>query len=158
MLPATLYHASAYRHSELMPGYKRSGKLVRWDNVETNEWLYASTELETVKALGLASAIEKKYQLDRFLFNGNTLTLHFPVHTSVSLNQIKKLDVWVYTIATQEEDGWIENKNPVNSLDTEWKTQATISSIIHVEKLNVEAWLKDKHLEIRNTHPAFLSW
>lgn len=146
-LPAVLYHASSYAQSELMPGYKRSHELVKWDQTENNQWLYATTDRQAAIDLGVASAFEKKYGLDVFHSDGAGITLHTQ-HQQVVAADVLRLEVYLYTIRPiRPEDGWVKNDNPHNHLLTEWKTQETIVHLQH-ERVNIREALKGRSINL----------
>lgn len=140
--PRVLYHGSAFKQEELMPGFRHSGKLVTWDKYESNAFLYATTEKEQAKLLGIMSALEKKYPLKhtKFDVNQKTIALTFdgrPPH----IDDIKTLSVYLYTIPLTEQ--WNRVNNPVNGIDTEYKTSATITELLDVQTLDVPGILTD---------------
>jgi hypothetical protein len=147
-LPNYLYHGSAYKQNELMPGYQRSNELVRWDKCETNEWLYACDDKETAILLGISSAIEKKFKLDHYKFEGK----HIYIETSEPLTpkDIHSLQVFLYTIKPEADDGWMENYNPINGLNGEFKTQGIVEkNILKVVPVDIESALRSRVLHIK---------
>lgn len=145
--PDTLYHSSMYLQDELMPGFKRSGKLTEWDHVESNRFLYATTERDEALLQGFASAVEKTWNVHRFQARGSKITVHIEgPHPSVA--DVHGLTIYLYTIAFDEADGWQKNRNVFNGMLTEWKTLQTIQErIVQRETLDVKAWLETKRLE-----------
>ena len=140
--PKVLYHGSAFKQDELMPGFRHSGKLVTWDKYESNAFLYATTEKEQAKLLGIMSGIEKKYSLKhtRFDVNQKTIDLTFDGrHPHV--DDIMASPVYLYTIPLNEQ--WKRVNNPVNGIDTEYKTSATIKELLDVQTLDVPSILAD---------------
>lgn len=145
--PDTLYHSSMYLQDELMPGFKRSGKLVEWDHMESNRFLYATTEREQALVQGFASAVEKTWKVVNFQARGRriTVTIDGP-HPSVA--DVHGLQIYLYTIRFDPIDGWQKNNNPFNGMLTEWVTQATIQANIEQrEALDVKHWLSSYRLE-----------
>lgn len=163
-LPHYLYHSSSFYHSELMPGFKRSGVLVNWDEVESNEWLYATTSKESAIELGLASSIEKSFKLNFFKSEGDKITIVVE-GSGLKYGPLVNLKVYLYTFTPSVNDEWIKNNNPHNNLDTEWKTQATVvRDIVRTERVDLKEWLRKKKVEIqyvdkrgRLIKPTFLS-
>lgn len=146
-LPTTLYHCSAYSNKELLrPGIKHTGKIVEWDNGESNEYLYATTDKEEALSLGFATAIEHKYKLDRYTTKGNQITI--ASSDNILFKELSKLEFYLYSIQVKPEDGWIKNNNPNNQITTEWKTDQDISSF-DAEKVDVHKWLKTKYITIK---------
>lgn len=142
-LPPFLYHGSRYKQSQLMPGFKRSGIETRWDKYESNHWLYVSSSKDEAVLLGIASAAEKQLETNRFKYDLSKRTINFTADTNVDVKELYNLEVYVYTLAGKESDNWLKNINPVNNIDTEYKTESTITdSIIKVEKVDVRECLR----------------
>ena len=150
-LPAYLYHSSAYKQTELMPGFKRSGELVKWDKVEDNTWLYTADRKDEAIMLGISSAIEKKWDLQRYKYNDKTKVLDIEVvDQHITKADIEKLTVWIYTIRPDAADGWVENYNPVNGLKGEYKTQGVVDSgIVRVEPVDIHEALRKYTINIK---------
>lgn len=147
MLPSALYHGSAFWAKELKPGFQRSGQIVRWDQSEDNTFLYATTDRETAIELGFASALEKKYGLDRFQTAGKQLIIDIPRQPHgyrVQEEQLMQVEVWLYSIDPRTADGWVLVKNPSNGMatGTEYKTQNTIRGIKSTEMVDIRQWIK----------------
>jgi len=138
-VPPFLYHGSMYKQQELMPGFKRSGVLVKWDVYESNQWLYMSSNKEEAILLGIGSAAEKVLDVVGYKYDAakQQMTL-ISESGSLTKKDLEKLDVYVYTVTGRAEDGWIKNVNPNNHIDTEWKTEHTIrEAIVKREKVDV---------------------
>lgn len=158
MKPDFLYHGSMYLAAELMPGFKRSGVLVKWDKIESNKYLYATTDKEEAKSLGFASAIEKIYGLDEYhTLEDGSISMKLR-DAGVSLKDLGSLDVYVYTIPNKDDDHWVLNNNHFNNIENEYKTDRAIMHIGEVEKLDVVEWIKSKKIKIINSSPAFEAW
>lgn len=144
-LPAFLYHGSMYHQPELMPGFKRSGKLVRWDNIEDNTWLYTSKIKEEAIMLGISSAIEKTFPLKHYMYDKARNNIKIELYEgTLTREEIYKLPVYLYTLKTDPEDGWIWNYNPANGLSGEFKTQRTVDkSILKTEVVDIKDALKN---------------
>lgn len=141
MQPTTLYHGSLYRQTELMPGFKRSGKLTMWDGIESNQYLYTTTDKDAAKDLGVGSAVEKVFETDRYNVDGKIVTIW--CKKPIPLAELHKLEIYVYTIPFRKEDGWVKNYNPQNRIETEWITKNTVRNV-SVETVNMKDWLSDK--------------
>lgn len=147
-LPDYLYHGSAFKQGELIPGFQRSGELVRWDGCETNEWLYAADDRDAAIMLGISSAIEKKYKLDRYHFSGRTITIE--ASEPVTLKDIHSLQVFLYTIKADVKDGWMANYNTTNGITGEFKTQGEVrKNILRVTPVDIAAALHGKQINIK---------
>lgn len=141
--PETLYHGSMYKQNELMPGFKRTGELQMWDGVESNQYLYASTDLIETCNLGIGSAAEKTFDSDRFVSVDNNIWIY--ARNPIDLNKFLAMQVYIYTIPFRIEDKWIKNNNPFNKIDTEWITKNTIHNV-SVKELDIKEFLKGKFL------------
>lgn len=143
-----LYHGSGYDQDELMPGFKRSGKIVRWDKTESNEWLYVSSTMEEAIAMGLASVIEKTYNIARYNTSGNEITIEIEHGRIPTPQEIERTAVYLYTIAYQPEV-WVKVGNAHNGSTTEYKTKETIKdAILSKEQIDLKTWLSRKTLKI----------
>lgn len=154
-----LYHGSHYSQNELMPGYKRSGKLVEWDKTESNKWLYATTVQEEAIILGFASAVEKHFDLHHFrVINKGYLEFIFnerPPH----VDEMCRLELYLYTIHKATSDGWVKVNNTVNGMDTEWKTDKTLQmNIISKDKVDLFSWRRGKEIRVKMIPPAYVGW
>lgn len=152
-----LYHGSGFKHDELKPGIMHSGKLVKWDKTESNEWLYATTVKEEAIRLGFASSVEKKYPLDRFNWDGKTLLMTFSGHKP-TVTQLSDLDLFLYTIHW-DKDIWKKVNNQHNNIDTEYKTKSIIrpNAIELREQIDIALWLSQITLNLRFNSVA-LNW
>lgn len=148
-LPRLLYHGSRFKQPELMPGFNRSGKLVQWDETESNLFLYASSVKDVAIELGFASAIEKLFNVTRFRVENKEITIE--TELSISQNDLAHAPVYLYTIACQAKDGWKKNNNEHNGIDTEFKTQRTILNILQCERVDIKEWLKQYQVTLKNT-------
>ncbi|MDD2879726.1 MAG: hypothetical protein PHQ58_04770 [Rhodoferax sp.] len=153
LLPKKLYHGSAYRHTELMPGFNRTGSLVEWDKTENNKFLYATADRDSAIELGFASSIEKKFYLDRFKSSGRMLLIETPDKT-LTVSKLYELDVFLYDIIVTVNDGWVKNNNQHNGITTEFKTPKTITSIEKCEKINVREWLSNFDVQIKTVNQS----
>ncbi len=145
--PLVLYHASGYKNDVLKPGFKHTGVLKEWDNGENNHFLYATTEKQTAIDLGVASAIEQFFKLDRFSIKGKEITIVSPEH--IELSDLANLKVYLYTINDKPEEDWVKNDNPSNKLDTEYKTACDHVEPYSIQEIDVSAWLKTKKINIK---------
>ena len=147
--PELLYHGSRYQQNELMPGFKRSGRLVRWDETESNEFLYTTSDRAAAIELGFASSIEKEFDIDRFHVDENKIQIQ--TDKPLSLYRLKQVPLFLYTISFEDRDGWIKNRNTNNGLCTEYKTKNTIHAIVSCERIAVPAWLEQYKLELKHS-------
>lgn len=139
-LPQYLYHGSLFEQKELMPGFKRSGKIVKWDQTESNVYLYATGVEDTAIELGFASAIEKIFDVTHFRCQGNRIE----IETSAPITKaaLANVVVYLYKIAYKEDDNWKKNDNKNNGMTTEYKTHKDIYAIERCEKVDITKWLQ----------------
>ena len=157
-LPRYLYHGSAYRQDELKPGFQHTKELVKWDNSEDNTWLYASDDKDAAVMLGISSAIEKKYKLDRYQCDEKAKKMTIDVSEPLTLADIHKLHVVIYSIKADVNDGWMANHNPANGINGEYKTQRTIKdNIVRCEDVRIADVLRGWRIQINVTEPAMES-
>lgn len=148
--PTTLYHGSMYKQTELMPGYKRSGKLQTWDGIESNLNLYVSSDKREAELLGIGSAIEKTFDSNRFVeYNGNIWVY---TRDPISIDELLNMEVYVYTIPFRDTDEWIKNTNPYNNIDTEWITRKTIKGV-KVHPINIRSLMRGKTITLTTAPP-----
>ncbi|WP_144106781.1 hypothetical protein [Paraburkholderia sp. BCC1886] len=159
-----LYHGSGYNQKELMPGFKRSGVIVRWDKTESNEWLYATTDKQEAIGQAFASMMEKVRGITRYKAHGNVIELSVPENRIPARSDMETLEIYLYTITNLEQDEWVKNDNAHNKLLTEWKTQSTISAGIRMqEQIDLHLWLATKRLSFNfdddeKQRPSYLDW
>lgn len=171
--PTLLYHGSRFKQDELKPGFLHTGVLVEWDKTESNKFLYATSVLSTAWELGFASSIEKEFDIDRFHVHKGKIAIQTP--ESIKIEDLEKIEVYLYTIHYRDEDGWTKNFNEHNNIDTEYKTKQTIRSIESCTKLDVRKWLcnydvtieknlpkieegKNKQVVLESNIPIYLKW
>lgn len=148
-LPPYLYHGSAYLQQEIQPGFNHSGNLVKWDGSEDNTWLYASDDKNDAVMLGISSAIEKKFKLDRYAYDQKARTLKIEVSESLTMRDITNLHVVLYTIKATAADGWMANHNPQNNISGEYKTQHVIKdNLVNRENIDVARALNGLRVNI----------
>lgn len=147
-LPTTLYHGSAYKQTELKPGYQHSKKIVNWDKYESNIYLYATSDMKAAELLGISSAWEKKFDLKSTHIDSEAKTIRLSFN-GVPVSKEELLSVTGYIYAIKYVPGiWIRNHNPFNNIDNEYKTQKTVTDIISVDEINVPEILKDFTISI----------
>jgi hypothetical protein len=144
-----LHHGSKYNHTELKPGYERVGKTINWDQTESNEYLYATVSKEAAIGMSLASTVEQSYLLDRFQHHDNVIRITVSEGQLPTIEDLLKLQTYVYTIRFDQKDGWVEVNNKFNNMSGEYKTKNTLkSNIEQVSVIQMEKWLKGKQVII----------
>lgn len=159
MIPR-LYHASSYLHDELKPGIAYTGEKVQWDEFESNEWLYATSNKEKAIEQGLASAVEHRWLLHRFQSTGDSLVFTFD-HGShrPSRRDLEQLQIYLYVIHPHVADGWVKNHNPHNKLRSEYRTQNTVRDrIISASLVDIKQWLHGKNVSLLDAKPGYNGW
>lgn len=149
-VPELLYHGSLYKQTELMPGFKRSGKLTVWDGVESNLNLYVSSDKRKAELLGIGSAVEKEFDSNRFIEIDGDIWIF--TDKPVELEEFLKLTIYVYTIPFRESDKWVKNNNPYNNIDTEWTTRNTVRNI-KVESVDIRKVMEGKVVTFTTAPP-----
>lgn len=123
---------------------------MKWDVVESNLYLYATTECNEAISLGLGSALEKAFNTERYTTVDDGIYIYFPDKVK-ALEDLYALEIYVYTIRFDPVDGWRKNDNPVNRIDTEWHTKNTIKrNILSRERIDIAQWLKGKRVVLTN--------
>jgi hypothetical protein len=154
-----LYHGSGFDQNELMPGFKRSGKVVKWDNTESNEWLYVAVTKEEAVSMGFASVIEKNYLLDRYKSHGKDIVIFIESGRLPTLAELLKLDVYLYTIQKDDKHEWVLVNNPTNDIKEEYKTKHTLTDcIISKEKIDIVKWAAGKSIKVVDKKHAANNW
>lgn len=148
--PTTLYHGSMYKQTELMPGYKRSGKLQTWDGVESNLNLYVSSVKTEAELLGVGSAAEKVFETERFIELDGNIWLF--TKEPIAIDDVLNMEVYLYTIPFRDADRWQKNNNPYNNIDTEWTTRETINGVKAVP-IDIRSLLKGKTVTLTTAPP-----
>jgi hypothetical protein len=152
-----LYHGSGFDQDELKPGIKHTGKLVKWDQTESNEWLYATSSMEEAIAQGFASVLEKHFKVSRYKSDGDDLYIEIEAGRVPSVAEMKALDIWLYTI--EWHDCWRHVNNAVNGLVDEYKTQETIKdSILLKEKIDTAKWFSGKKVRVVSKTNRAYDW
>lgn len=155
----TLYHGSGFEQQELMPGFKRSGKVVKWDGTESNEWLYATTEKEEAIAQGFASILEKEFDVERYKTSGKNIEIHITGSRTPTRLAMGKFKLYIYTMPLLEGDGWRLVNNLHNGMKNEYKTKQTIEGEHLVcESVDVKGWLEGKSIILKVNGKISMNW
>lgn len=157
-LPNKLYHGSAYLDTTLKPGFEHTGVEVKWDQTETNRFLYATTEVETATLLGFGSAVEKQFPLNRFTIRGSVVKLEIEGDLTPSVKTLLAIPVYLYELTPGALDGWVANSNEHNGLTTEYKTSRTVRPSKPAQLINLTAWFKATGYTLELNHHASAKW
>lgn len=150
-IPTLLYHGAIGEYTSLKSGFARTGELVRWDETESNQFLYATSNREEAISQGFASIVEKQWRLSRYRTRGREIEISIEAGTTLpTLSQLRNLTICLYTIRTCPEHEWLKNANEFNGLDTEYKTEKNIyADDFTLQKLPAATWLDKHHVVIR---------
>lgn len=129
-VPLFLYHGSMFAQDTLRPGIYYTGKEVKWDGIESNRYLYASTCDEEAKLLGFGSALEKTHDVVKFSYDAKAREMEIHTANPVTLDELMTLPVYLYRIRGDYEEGWRQNFNVSNGIRAEWKTENHIEDNI----------------------------
>lgn len=152
-----VYHGSAYDQKKLQPGFNHTKQLVQWDDVESNQYLYGTTDKTQATVLGFAALLDKNYGLTEFHHRGKKITV---VLDDKSVKSLLKKDLIVYLYSCNKDNLWIKNNNPKNNLSTEYKTQETITPA-RKTRINITDWLSEHGYSLtvlRNNKLGSQSW
>lgn len=162
-----LYHGSMYKQPELMPGFKRTGVLQEFDTTETNEWLYASTNLDESLRQGLYSLLGQHFAVQRISSAGKRILIdirsdqkgqELENYTEFKRNArgwFSDFKIHLYALEMLDKDNWLRNINPHNHLRTEWKTQSTIkAAILHVSPIEPMLWMGRREITLEFVEPG----
>lgn len=153
-VPTYLYHGSAFAATVLKPGFEHTGVEVKWDEVETNRFLYTTEDKDFAKEMGFATSLDKKYMMKGFHSHDDEITILLDQKSNpMTLAGLRNTWYYLYTIRYRYDDGWVKNDNPVNNAENEWKTAKTITSIIRAEHLSCYDFIKNKKLTVE--HPRY---
>jgi hypothetical protein len=163
----TLFHGSMYEQDELMPGYKRSGVLHSWDECESNEWLYATTNLDEAIRQGLYSLLAQQFDVKRVSSAGKQVVIEiYPDQKPPQLDAYERFKnnsqeffntfkIYLYSIDQRDKDEWVRNHNPHNHLTTEWKTQSVIKDAIRaVSVIEPMLWMGRREMTLEFVEPG----
>lgn len=152
--PNRLFHSSAFAVTELKPGFLITGEEVRWDETESNKFLYATEDKDFASQMGFATAIDKHTMMNEFHSKDDLIEIVLDKESQpMSRGLLKTINYYLYTIRFRLGDKWIKNENPINNAPNEWKTDRPINAILRVERISCMDYIKDKDLIIR--HPRF---
>lgn len=154
-----LYHGSSYKQTELKPGIAYTGKKVEWDETESNEFLYATTDRQEAISQAFASMLEKHFGLTHYQTSGKTIKAKLEADKLPPIKELVKHKLYLYTIVNKDEDGWKKNSNKANGLETEYKTQDSIKkNILKVKEIDLEKWLDEHTLKLSLEGLASFRW
>lgn len=143
-----LYHGSAYKTDVLKPGMEHTGVKVNWDETESNEWLYASSDRTEAVILGFFSYLEK--------YHGGT-GFHMKEHEIiVTCDPFKLEGVKVYLYDINTDKGWLKVNNQNNNSISEYKTKSHIRPD-NVEEITMSQYLSDHRYVLKTDKGKVIS-
>lgn len=152
-----IYHGSAYDQKELQPGFNHTKQLIQWDDVESNQYLYGTTDESQAIILGFAALLDRKYGLAEFHQRGKKITV---VLADKTVQSLLGENFIVYLYSCNKDNHWIKNNNPKNNLTTEYRTQETITPVKKT-RININNWLSEHGYSLthlRNTKLRSREW
>lgn len=138
-----LYHGSAFKSTNglLIPGFEHTGELVEWDLTESNKFLYFTTSERSAIELGLMSALEKAYLLDRVqIGDDKTFTIVSP--TKINRKKVMEVNVYLYVLDMSSVQGVVKVHNEHNQMKDEYKTDKSVP-FVSVKKIDIETYFSD---------------
>ncbi len=115
----TLYHGCVQEKDELHPGLDR--------------FLYASKNKEGVLFRGFLSQLRQLSGVLGVRHVGHEIVLD--VEQRPTWGQIKQIDVFLYAIKFDPNDGWMKNSECQNDLAKEWRTTHVVRrNIVTIER------------------------
>lgn len=154
-----LFHASFYFTQTLQPGFYASGIEVKWDETESNRFLYATTDRDEAIDQGFFSAMEKMGSVDRIHSSGNHITVDCDDPSELS-KLMQKTSIHLYSLDASVSDQWVPVNNKRNGLLGEYKTSVRGVKYHSHELIHYGTWVRDKKITYarRQHQPGFLSW
>jgi len=153
-----LYHGSKFDNQDkpLLPGFYHTQIEVFWDGkFESNKFLYACDSAAAAIMLGVGSLAEKDLKSIGFKYDddGKEVIFMFDkddfIQPKELEKQLKGKTMFLYTIRMRPTHGWIENDNPYNNIEGEYKTPKSIPSNDYVmAEIEILKWLKDNDRKI----------
>lgn len=154
-----LYHGSMFdnKGKPLVPGIFHSKEEVFWDGkFESNRYLYACDDARNAILLGIGSMTEKELETNGFQYELDGDVAYFSFEEADLItekeleNKLKDKSIFLYTIKVRKEHGWLENNNPHNNIEGEYKTARAIPSTDYAKtEVKVIKWLKDNGWKIQ---------
>jgi len=95
----------------------------------------------------------------RYVENGRHIEIEIDKGYLPTLKDLHGIEIFLYTIEMLPGDSWVKVNNKHNGLDTEYKTEATVTrGIVKKEKIDMEQWLQHRKVTISEVKPAFARW
>ena len=152
-----LYHASIYRTDDLKPGLKRSGVLQRFEDNESNEYLYACRDKDESVLQGFFAAVTEVNNRVKGTVNTKFTSAGRFIHIQTSnrdfdLVDVLEMNIYLYTFRKQTTDEFSLVRSGSNLDYPEYKTKNTIAGDrLSVEVISLKDWSKQKDIRISYT-------
>lgn len=150
-----LYHASSYDADVLMPGIYLAGELIKWDETESNEYLYACLDQQEAIAQGFFSGFSKVTYVKEIHSHDNTVTVVCQDPRKL-MRYAGQLIVYLYAISGNHE--WIAVDNKHNGMKGEYKTKSKVSTFLYKQSISYAEWSRNKKIKFLGLKPDYLSW
>jgi len=133
-IPKILFHGSTFLSKTLMNSYDITGELRKWDETESNRFLYATTDKDEAVRQAIYSSLERIHGATRFKTEADEsgvlfVTVTGPLTQSQLEQAVAQTSVYLYQITTNKFHDWKLVNNLVNSLQDEWKTRQHIPNM-----------------------------
>lgn len=162
MYPSILYHGSIFESKELKPSYLITKIKNQWDDTESNEYLYSTTDKNLAIMMGAAAECERMGAISVHTTENEFKAVWENAYPRSVLHYTK---IYIYTITNDPKDKWIKVNNKNNLTVDEYKTKSIISKDnFTVEELDFKQWAKSNNINIIVTTqkhlqtPRTLSW
>lgn len=121
-----LYHGSCWKRNDgiLFPGYFHSGELKKWDETESNKFLYADEDKNEAIRQSIYALVERDFKVVKI--HGSEGKIIIEAHDVILPKDILSKTVYLYMVPMLEKDEWTPVKNKVNGMLREWKTPCAV--------------------------------
>lgn len=150
-VPQTLYYASYEKLDRISPDFLTTQEVKETIKGRTNEWTYATAEVNTAIVEALEAAIRKRWKVESFKVDGMEISVDLKVHSApMTQIMVQGLIVLLYTINVRNTRIWemVEEDEEVF-----WRTKSPVDTIRGRRLISMYDWLLDRSLRIH--HPRF---
>lgn len=141
-----LYHGSAYKVDILKPAYDITGIERKWDETESNRYLYFTTSKKDAVIFGLASYIENTVgdEVENLSFNYKENVV------AVNCNPVPLTGVLIYLYDFVKLASFQKVNNAFNNYTEEYRIDGWVKAKL-VSTIEIEKWLKENDIELQFT-------
>lgn len=122
-----LYHGSNFNQKEIKPSYQHTGELEEWDDTESNEWLYATTDKELSGLMAIASYMGRHYLVNRFSTGDRSIEIEFEKGEDLSKANKELYNIPIVIYELQLDDKWELVNNSNNQDVPEYKSKESFT-------------------------------